>query len=187
MSAVRRRPLAAIAIAGALAALTGCGSDPPPPPCPRVLIVDDAAQLTAFAAGPGRDFVDVDHDAEIADLKSGCRYEKGDAGEKALIAVAPVIVATRGPANTDRAATVTYFVSVVDASDAILNKQLFEVPVRFEGNQRRITWIDDTPPVIITLPVDSPAAAATTYEVLVGFQLSPDQLDYNRRRRNVRP
>jgi hypothetical protein len=182
------RPFTVIAVLCAVGFVSACSSsdEPPAPPCPRALIVNDAAVLTAFTAGTGRDFIDVNYQVEIADLKSGCQFETVDGQTRAVVAVAPVLVATRGPANTDRVAKFQYFVSVIGPGGAILNKELFDVVATFEGNQRRLLYTEDDPPITIDLAVDN-AGRAGDYEMLVGLQLTPAQLDYNRRRRNVRP
>jgi len=182
------RSFSVIALACAVGLLSACGSDDEPaaPPCPRALIVTDAASLTTFAAGTGRDFIDVDFQVEIADLKSGCQFENVDGRTMAVVAVAPVLVATRGPANTDRVAKFQYFVSVIGPTGAILNKQLFDVVATFEGNQRRLMYTEDDPPITVELALDA-SGRADNYEMLVGLQLTPAQLDYNRRQRNVRP
>lgn len=172
----------------ALAALvplagTGCGSSPETrgPLCPRLSVLSDAATLTRFAEGAGQDLVDVDYQVEITDVLSGCQYEE-DEDEKQIVvvAMAPVMVATRGPANRDRMARFDYFVSVVSAERALLNKQTFTMLVEFPGNLTRVTLRDDDPPVTIDIPLPTDRSA-TDYEIVVGMQLTSDELEYNRR------
>ncbi len=161
-------------------ALAGCGSTPEPAECPPVSVLSEAASLTRFAPGPGRDLVDVDFRAELTDLRSGCIYAKeGGGASKLVVAVGPAIAATRGPANEDRKADFQYFVSVVAADADILNKQLFPVSVTFPGNSTRVDIVQDDPPVSIDLPI--PTEGEGYYEILLGLQLSEDELQYNRR------
>jgi hypothetical protein len=172
--------VARAAAAGLALALAGCGSTPEPPECPPVSVLGDAASLTLFAPGPGRDLVDVDFRAELTDLRSGCIYAKEEGGaSKLVVAVAPVLVATRGPANEDRKADFQYFVSVVGPDADILNKQLFAVSVTFPGNSTRVDIVQDDPPVSIDLPIG--ADDEEYYQILLGLQLSEDELEYNRR------
>jgi hypothetical protein len=176
----RRRSTSAAALAVLALSLVGCGSTPERPDCPPVSVISEAASLTRFAAGRGRDLVDVDFRAELTDLRSGCIYAKEqDGASKLVVAVAPVIVAARGPANEDRKADFQYFVSVVGADADILNKQLFPVSVVFPGNSTRVDIVQDDPPVSIDLPIA--AEGERYYEILLGLQLGEDELLYNRR------
>ena len=171
---------AAWAAAGLALALAGCGSTPEPPECPPVSVLGEAASLTQFAPGPGRDLVDVDFRVELTDLRSGCIYAKEKEGaSKLVVAVAPVLVASRGPANEDRKADFQYFVSVVGRDADILNKQLVPVSVTFPGNSTRVDIVQDDPPVSVDLP--SGTAGEEYYQILLGLQLSEDELEYNRR------
>lgn len=175
------------AAAGAVLALAvaGCGSTPEPAECPPVSVLSEAASLTRFAPGPGRDLVDVDFRAELTDLRSGCVYAREEGGaSKLVVAVGPAVAATRGPANENRKADFQYFVSVVGADADILNKQLFAVSVTFPGNSTRVDVVQDDPPVSIDLPIA--AEGEGYYEILLGLQLSEDELLYNRRTAGVR-
>jgi hypothetical protein len=175
----------------ALAALVllvgaGCSSSDKkrPPPCPRVSVLGDAANLTRFAEGAGQDLVDVDYQVEVTDVHSGCQYVNNEADEQVVVvATAPVMVAIRGPANSDRVARFDYFVSVIDSKRSVLNKQIFSMLVEFPGNLTRVALRDDDPPVTVDIPLAA-GGAAGDYQILVGLQLTPDELEYNRRRRS---
>jgi hypothetical protein len=186
--AVSVRSIGIVLAALALLAGSGCSSssDKRPPLCPRVAVLSDAAALTRFADGAGQDLVDVDFQVEVSDILSGCKYVTTEGKEPVIVvAMAPVLVAIRGPANRDRAAQFEYFVSVIDADRTVLNKQIFAVSVNFPGNLTRVTLSDNDPPVTVDIPLAA-GRAATDYQILVGFQLSPDQLEYNRRRQSNR-
>ncbi len=167
--------------AAAIVAACSTGDNGPQYTCPAVSILADAASVTHFAAGAGRDLVDVDFEARMFDVTSGCTYEgrPGDASARMVVAVAPSIDVTRGPANTDRTAQFTYFVTVVDPGGAVQNKQEFPVTMQFEGNRSRLTFRDDNPPVIITLSA-APGAQPTAASIYLGFQLTAEDLRFNR-------
>jgi hypothetical protein len=181
-----RRAPAPFAVAGfaVAAVLAGCSaSEAPRPACPRAGVLSEAVTLTRFADRPGRDLLDVDFEVEVSDLRSGCQFEEaGDGRYGLVVAVAPVFTATRGPANETRQARFGYFVGVLDADRSVRSRAEFAVEVEFEGNQRRIVRSDDDPPVTIDLPIDRIADAAG-YQVIVGLQLTPEELEFNRRRR----
>lgn len=139
--------------------------------------------LTRFVPGRGTDLLDVDFRAEIADLRSGCVYAKEEGGDaKIVVGAAPTIVVARGPANETRKADFQYFVSVIDANRTVLNKQLFPVRVAFPGNNTRVRTVQDDPPVSIDLPRAPAGAEEARYEILLGLQLSEDELRFNRQR-----
>lgn len=141
--------------------------------------------LTKFAAGTGRDLTDVDHEIRVVDIRYGCQYTEDDDKNPVLaVAVAPVFEADRGPANTNRQARFTYFVAIADPQRTILNKQAFDLQVDFPGNRSRVTVSPDDPPVTVDIP-PVPGRSGPDYHVFVGLQLTPDELEYNRRRRGT--
>jgi len=170
-----------------LLAGAGCSSSSDkerPPPCPRISVLGDAATLTRFAEGAGQDLVDVDYQVEVTDIHSSCQYVKNETDEQVVVvAMAPVMVTMRGPANRDRVARFDYFVSVIDSKRSVLNKQTFIMLVEFPGNLTRVALRDDDPPVTVDIPLAA-GSAATDYQIFVGLQLTPDELEYNLRRRS---
>jgi hypothetical protein len=186
VTAVRHRHVRActtvILTATAVAFTAGCASDKDKAPaCPDVAVVTDASTVTRFAPGPGRDLLDVDLQAEIADLVTACKdKEKRDGRPVAKVAVAPVVVVSRGPANQNRTPRVQYFVSVVDGDQRILQKQIYDLAVDFTENRTRVVIRDDDPPIVVDIP--NASGVARGYRILVGFQLTPDELTYNRSR-----
>lgn len=165
--------------------VSGCGSSQAPDlagRCPRVSLLADAAALTQFAPGPGRDLTDVDYQAEFTDLQAECQVMEGRGNDRiVVVTVAPVMSVVRGPANDDRQAEFSYLVSVIGLDDSILNVQRFPIAVNFPGNLTRIIVTDDDPPVTVRIPLTQ-STAGRQYDILVGFQLTPDELEYNRRR-----
>ncbi len=172
--------VAVLLLATAIAGCSGDGNEAPSVGCPRVSVLADAATLTRFASETGRDLLDVDYRAEVTDLFAGCRVVTDEVGESVLlVAVVPEIRASRGPANESRQAEFTYFVSVVEDGSTILNKATFPVSLRFEGNRRQLIYRDDNPPVTVDLPWRA-TSDVDSYEVVLGFQLTQADLDYNR-------
>lgn len=180
------RLLAAFAAGATLLSVGGCSSsNKEVPVCPSVLVLSEASSMTRFVPGRGTDLLDVDFDAEVTDLLSGCKIEKaGKPGAKMTVAVAPILVVSRGAANTDGRADFSYFVSVIDADDRIVNKQEFPVGVTFEGNRNTVLVREDEEPISVDIPLP-PGRNPLDYEIIVGMQLTQEQLDYNRKRRGT--
>lgn len=188
----RRRLIGTLALSFALG-LTGCGGNgeeeaaltedlPPPPPaerpapqptgCPRVAIVDDAAQMMVFRPGPGRDLTDVALRGVIAGFDGGCEYFE----DHVNVAMRLSIAAEQGPAATGDSAELDYFIAIADPEGRILTKEVFDASVRFPPGGDQAGTVET---LDYRIPLEEPAAGRF-YRVLVGFQLTPEQLDYNR-------
>jgi len=178
-----RSPRRAAAVALALVALGGCSAfnSPPPPPCPRASILSDAAQMVAFRDGAGRDITDVAFEAEVSSISGSCEYrEKGALVDMNIIVTLGV---TRGPGWVQgQAKKLTYFVTVVDRlSQQVLNKAEFELPVNFPAGRSRLST-GENEQIGQRIPL-RPGRTGADYEVIIGLQLTQEQLEFNRKRR----
>ena len=84
--------------------------------CPDYFVLQEAATLTRFQDGPGRDLTDVEVRAQIGEVRLGCESDienETDSGTL-IVDVSPVIAAEMGPANKTDSATLPYFVVVTD-------------------------------------------------------------------------
>lgn len=172
------RGLAALLL---IAGLAGCSSTNPladsskTPPCPNVAVLTDAAHLTVFKDGAGRDLTDVKYDAEFGRITGECIYNKRGNG-KVTVEMKLQITARRGPADRDRLANVDYFVAVVDRQSNVLGRQEFQSKLQFPPDQTEATTQDELEQII---PLKKDQAGADI-DVLVGFKLTPEQLERNR-------
>lgn len=161
---------------GLIGLLAACDTLFPSPqgPCPTVSIVSDAARLTQYREGAGRDLTDVRYQAEISNVQFSCRYQRDG---RLTAALAIDILATRGPAAEDTAANFPFFVAIADSRQNILAKQVFDSVIEFDRRQRRAGVREEIDQELSLVGEDSGA----NYEVLVGFQLTAEQLEQNRR------
>lgn len=189
----RRRPAAGVLIAAALAvALSACEtakdgydrvsllwSEPIILPCPEYKIVADAAQLVKFRNGPGRDLVDVDVEGQIGNVGLAClsKIDKKTREGSMEIEATVVFSAQRGPANVTRNAILPYFITVTDLNRTILYREKFKVRIDFPGNQTSAKFGGET--VVLELPIDK-KITQKDYVIYTGFQLTREQLEYNR-------
>lgn len=169
------------AVVAAVLLLTGCASeDKKMKVCPRVAVLSDAGRITRFQPGPGQDILDIDFQGDIGDIVSSCDYpEVKDGMRRVNVQLAPVFVFNRGAANREPTIDFTYFVSVV-RNGQILMKEEFPAQTQFAANRARVIVRDDDPPISIDIPLPY-KAAEYEYEVLVGFQLTAEELAYNQR------
>ncbi|MCZ6765059.1 MAG: hypothetical protein O7C63_09020 [Alphaproteobacteria bacterium] len=149
-----------------------------PPPCPPVILIDDTEELTKFLPGPGRDLIDVVLQAEITGFSGECETTRERDGSGLVEMTLNVVFAvTRGPATRDDVGEFTYFVAIIDGRDRIMRKAMFPVAVRFGGNNT----IRPNDTVFQEFEL-APGEPGDAYTVIVGFQLTDDQLRQNRGR-----
>ena len=175
-------------VAGIMAALllTACGSDaepevaatPAPVPqteptgCPQVAIVGDAAQAVIFRDG-GALPSDIAGRGVIADYTGGCEYDV----DRVSVSLVIDIIGERGPALTGSDLPLEYFVAIADPQRRILAKEVFDTAVSFAPGAALAGTREELDQVI---PLTDPGIG-TSYEILIGFQLTEDQLEFNRR------
>lgn len=173
MSALSRLGLVA---ASTLPTLAGCGSaaDQFAPACPRPAILRDANDITRFR-GERHDFLDTALTGRVTSISGDCKR----ASSRSVTATVSVgMELTRGPAAAGRLADIAYFVAV-SQGDRVLDKQVFTLRAEFPENTDRVRLSGDS--VDLALPVE-PGTGAESYQVTVGFQLTPQELAYNRER-----
>lgn len=173
------RLLAVLLVTAPLLSACALFNKTPPPPCPQIGILADAAKLTHFRPGEGRDITDVDFKGEVVGISGACKT--GDKGKAIEMTVSLRLVATRGPASSGSAVTLPYFVSVVDhQTQRILAKRNFDSPIDFSGGQRRAGVVE-----VVTQHIPlTQGRKGSDFDVLVGLQLTAEQLDYNRHQVN---
>ena len=176
---IGRRTGLVLAAAAALA-VHGCGADKREARiCPRVEILESADRLTAFAPGPGRDVTDVVLNGSIAGFEGECTV----AGDRVEIDLELAFSLERGPANRTGKAQFAHFVAIQEFHPAPGGKRVFPVDVAFEEGGTRAVFRDT---VTIGIPL-AEKQSARDFNIFIGFQLEPGQLDYNRTGAPARP
>lgn len=161
--------------AGLLLALAGCGyfGEEEARPCPDAVVLADAKRITQFRPGPGRDLTDVQFEGEIAGIAGTCVFGKRDL----TVTLIADLVVTRGPAAAAEEANLPFFVAITDEARNIVAKQVFDSAIAVPRGQRR-AGVREEIEQVIPLAAGEPSPY---YEIVVGFQLSPEQLEQNRR------
>lgn len=167
-----------LALAAPLA-LSGCDSmsrlqKKVPPPCPPVYIMSDAAKMTKFRPGTGRDLTDVEMEGEIVAFKGDCVYDSngGDVTLKLAFEL------RRGPAAQGKTLDVSYFVAMPKFYPAPEAKGEFTFQATFPDNVDILRVTDEE--VTVRVPVRT-KELIDNYEIYLGFQLTPEELENNRR------
>lgn len=173
--------------------------------CPAVGIPDYTGDVTLFRT-PGSTTADnIDVVAAMTDVRTTCN----DSGEKVFATASFDVLARRTDTRGARTVTVPYFVTVLRGGTAVVSKRIGQVTLNFADGQERAqasgqgsAYIDKAE---ATLPADirerinrkrkagdadaaidplaqpdvKAAVTRATFEVLVGFQLDQDQLNFN--------
>jgi hypothetical protein len=158
--------------------LGGCGlfgSSKPKVPCPKVFLTENTSHITAFRPGPGRDITDVDFQADLVGYTGSCTYDKN----KLTVELNATFDVTRGPANTARKVAFNYFVAIPKVYPSPAGKRVFDVGFDFAPNQSRARFGDE---IEVDVPLKN-LNDGPSYEIYLGFQLTPEQLEYNRAHR----
>ncbi|MGH6957292.1 MAG: Tat pathway signal sequence domain protein [Caulobacteraceae bacterium] len=143
-------------------------------PCPYVKILYDAARYVQFKGGDPA-IADVGFTGELENLSSGCEY-KGD--EPIRVEARLLFEFGRGPQAQGRHETYRYWVAVTDRNRAVLQKQYFELPVDFPPGHDRVTKTQDILGIVI--PRANAKVSGGNFEVLVGFDVTPQMAAFNR-------
>lgn len=167
----------------ALIVLAACqqGPERPPPKCPVIQIVQDVSELTLFNAGPGRDLTDVTLEAKVVEFGGFCDtdIDEDDRTGQVDVDMQVLFEVTRGPASTGRDAQISYFIAIVDNEENVLARETFDIAFEFEGNRNRIGIVEE---LSQRIPLKA-GQEGEDFKVLIGLQLTEEQLDYNRAKR----
>lgn len=170
------RLLRTVILAGVVGAVASCSAGKPKEglPCPQVSMLADTSRITKFREGPGRDITDIEYEAEIGAYKGECVYKDDDSVELTLTVA---IDAMRGPAAAGNTIETSYFIAIPAFYPSPAAKSVLPIRVEFPENISKVRFRDED--VVMRIPLKG--KAGTEFEVFLGFQLTPDQLEYNRR------
>jgi hypothetical protein len=149
-------------------------------PCPYVKVLYDAARYEEFKDNQEASSA-VGYTGEIENITSDCDY-KG---------VEPIHVKLdvqfsfgRGPQAKASHKDFTYWVAVTHRNREVLAKQEFTLPVTFPAGQDRVAMVDKIKD--ITIPRANNTVSGENFEVLIGFDVTPEMADFNRQGKRFR-
>jgi hypothetical protein len=124
----------------------------------------------------------VGYTGEIQGLSSGCSY-KSDEPIKVRMEV--LFALGKGAQAAGNQHTYRYWVAVTDRNNAVINKEYFNLPVTFPAGQDRTMVTDKIEGIVI--PRIKPTVSGSNFEVLIGFDVTPDMVAFNRLGKRFRP
>ncbi len=170
------RPVGMLGAALGVAAVAGCSSLDSRPnvgPCPVAGALYDANRLVEVVGAERHE--NLAFTGAIEGVKGYCRY----IGDKPITMELDIDFAFgRGPQAQGDSRTYTYWIAVTRRDRAVLARENYAVDVKFDRGEtevRRTVRVDG-----IVIPRAAETVSGTNFEVIVGFELSPEQLAFNR-------
>ncbi|CAN5461051.1 hypothetical protein BH10PSE1_BH10PSE1_27770 [soil metagenome] len=141
-------------------------------PCPFVKILYDAARYVELTDNRAA-VANVGYTGEIEGVSSGCSYRDHD----------PITVQAnllfnlgRGPQATADQRTYRYWIAVTARNEAVLAKEYFDLPVDFKDARTASVTEERT----IVIPRANTDVSGANFEVLIGFDITPEMATFNR-------
>ncbi len=167
-SKARKRKEEFGALNGPLPALRNAG------PCPFVKVLYDAGRYIEFKDNVEAS-ANVAYTGEIDNISSNCAY-KGSEPIKVTMNV--LFELGRGPQARDSRKTYRYWVAVTDRNHAVIDKDYFDLPVSFPAGQDRVSVVEKF--AAVTIPRATSKVSGANFEILTGFEVTPQMADFNR-------
>jgi hypothetical protein len=174
---VKRLKTAGFGVAAlAMASLGGCSAlddSPNVGPCPVVGALYEAQRVVEVQGEERHE--NVGFTGAIESVRGFCRY----VGRNPITMEVDITFAFgKGPKAVGDSKTYTYFTSVTRRDSSVLAKLNNNVRINFPKGvnevRRRVTVNG------IVIPRATPTISGTNFEVIVGFDLTPEQLEFNR-------
>ncbi|WP_336976859.1 Tat pathway signal sequence domain protein [Brevundimonas nasdae] len=141
-------------------------------PCPYVKILYDAARFVELEGGRAA-VANVGYTGEIEGISSDCEYREAD---PIRVDMDVLFNLGRGPQATGEQRTYRYWIAVTERNNAILSKEYFDLPVNFEGQRTASVTEKRT----IVIPRAGIETSGSNFEILVGFDVTPEMAEFNR-------
>jgi len=149
-------------------------------PCPFVKSLYDAARYVEFKDNREAS-ANVAWSGEVQGISAGCSY-KDD--QPIQVTMEILFEMGKGPQADGRSKTYRYWVAVTDRNRSVLAKQTFEIPVTFPEGEDRVYVTENIGS--ITIPRASISTSGSNFEVLVGFDVTPQMAAFNREGKRFR-
>ena len=147
--------------------------------CPPAGSIYYASRIVELE-GEDQLFGEITYTGEIVDVRLFCRYV-GGAPVRAEVEVD--FAFGKGPKGTENRHDYTYWVAVTRRSGKVLNKEYFTVRADFSDGP--VTGMSDLVQRIVIPRLDE-SISAENFEVLVGFDLTDEQYQFNKDGRRFR-
>ena len=171
--------LRAAALAGLSALLlTGCQTPKERANCPAINILANTSAFTAFKAGMPSDPANELFTIQMTSARSSCGFDADEGTTDSDIDI--TFRATRAPSGEAANFTAPYFVSTIQDGTTVVNKKILGTAFSFAPGESTITFSENVPSFVNRM---QNGIKPYQYSLLVGLQLTKEQLDYLKTRR----
>jgi len=143
-------------------------------PCPYVKVLYDAARYVELKDAQEKSEA-VGWTGEIQGVRSVCAYKSND---PIKLQMAVDFSFGRGPQAEGHSKQYRYWVAITARNAAIIDKQYFDVVGMFKPGEDRINVSDRLQDIVI--PRADAKVSGSNFEILVGFDVTPEMADFNR-------
>ncbi|RRN65860.1 Tat pathway signal sequence domain protein [Caulobacter sp. 602-1] len=143
-------------------------------PCPYVKVLYDASRYVEFKDGKEA-ANQAGFTGEIQSISSGCAYK---ANEPIRIRIEALFQLGRGPQADGDKHVYRYWVAVTERNQSVIAKEYFDLPVTFAPGKDRAYATDTIEQ--ITIPRADDKVSGSNFEVLLGFDVTPEMAAFNR-------
>jgi hypothetical protein len=150
-------------------------------PCPLMGVLYDTARIVKFNQPNAQRYANIEFTGEMQGVHGLCRYVGAD---PIRMNMEIEMAFGRGPAATSDRQTYRYWVAVTRRGRAPIEKVYFDVDVRFPRGEQVVTHREQIDEIVI--PRANEEISGENFEILVGFDLTPEQLQFNRDGRRFR-
>jgi hypothetical protein len=141
-------------------------------PCPFVKVLYDAARYVELDGGRAA-VSNVGFTGEIEGVSADCEYREDD---PIKLDMDILFQLGRGPQATEDQKTYRYWVAVTERNSAVLAKEYFDLPVKFDGERTASVHQERS----IVIPRADVTTSGGNFEVLIGFDVTPEMAEFNR-------
>ena len=157
-----------------LLVFSGCSwfsssSRAPAQTCPTAVILRPLSNTAVFGSVPERNPENVAFYGLLSEVDRKCDF----VGDTMRLSLDVIVVGQRGPAGKADGVDLTYFVAVTGPDQSVISKKPFTVHIAFEPDQIRAGVTDH-----IEEAIPLAGHKATDLNVLLGFQQSPDVVEF---------
>jgi hypothetical protein len=143
-------------------------------PCPFVKVLYDAGRFVEFKDNREASAA-VAYSGEIQGISAGCQYKDSD---PIKVKMEILFELGKGPQAVASSKTYRYWIAVTTRNDTVLTKQYFDLPVSFPEGQDRVYATEEIGEV--TIPRATATTSGANFEILVGFDVTPQMAAFNR-------
>jgi hypothetical protein len=144
-------------------------------PCPLMGVLYDNSRMVDFAQADNERYANIEYTGEMQGVRGLCRYVDAD---PIRMSIEVDMAFGRGPASQADRQTYRYWVAVARRGYAPIEKVYFDIEARWDRDEQVVRYTQEIEDIVI--PRANSETSGENFEILVGFELTPEQLAFNR-------